>query len=101
MRKIGAPVIGIGAAGGEFLHVVARGKGRAVGREHHRAHAGIVVNIPERRMQFADQAFRQAVAGLRPVEGQHGDAAHRLAQENGCWRRRGTGGLGGGHRRFH
>jgi hypothetical protein len=82
LRKIGAPVIGVAAAGGEFLHVVAGGKGRAVGCEHHRAHACIVVNIPERGMQFGDQAFRQAVARLRPVEGQHRDAAHRLAQEN-------------------
>ena len=64
-REIGAAAIGIGAAGGQFLHVVAGGKGRAIGRDHHRAHLGVVVNVVQRRVQFGDQAFRQAVAGLR------------------------------------
>ena len=80
--EIAAAAIGIAAARGQFLHVVAGGEGRTVGRDHHRAHAGVVVNLLQRRVQFGDQAFRQAVAGLGPVEREHGDAAQRLAQEN-------------------
>jgi hypothetical protein len=84
LGEIGAPAIGISAAGGQFLHVVARGEGWTAGRDHHRAHPGIVVNFPERRMQLGDQAFREAVAGFGPIEREHADAAQRLAQEN--WR---------------
>jgi len=47
----------------------------------------------ERRMQCGDQALRQAVAARRAIEGEHGDAAQRLAQENERWRRGGAFGL--------
>ena len=87
LREIGAAAIGIGAARGQFLHVVAGGKSRAVGRDHDRADAVVVVNVLQRRVQFGDQAFRQAVAGRRPVEREHGDAAERLAQQDRRLRR--------------
>ena len=73
LGKIGAPAIGIGAARGQFLHVVAGGKRRAVGCDHHRAHAGIVVNVFQRRMQFGDHGFGQAVARRGAIERQHGN----------------------------
>jgi len=44
-------------------------------RHRHRAHARIIVNIPERRMQFGDQAFRQAIARFGPIEGEQGERA--------------------------
>ena len=65
LREIGAAAIGIAAARGQFLHVVAGGEGRTVGRDHHRAHALVVVDLLQRRVQFGDQAFRQAVARRR------------------------------------
>ena len=86
--EIGAAAIGIAAARGQFLHVVAGGKGRAVGGDHHRAHALVVVDFLQRRVQFADQAFRQAVARRGPVEREHRDAAERLAQQDRRLRRR-------------
>jgi hypothetical protein len=100
LGEIGAPAIGISATGRQFLHVVARGEGRTVGRDHHRAHLAIVVNFPERRMQLGDQAFREAVAGFGPIEREHADAAQRLAQKN--WRLWCGGACGpGGHRAIH
>ena len=79
---------------------MARGEGRAVGRDHHRAHLAIVVNFPERRVQFGDQAFRQAVAGVGTVERKHADAAQRLAQEDWWLLRGGARGLSL-HRNIH
>jgi len=73
LREIGAAAIGIGAAGGELLHVMARGKRGAAGRDHHRAHAGIVAKLVHRAVQFGDQGLRQAVARRGPVQRQHRD----------------------------
>jgi hypothetical protein len=79
--EIAAPAIGVGAAGGQFLHVVTGGKRRTAGGDHHRAHAFIVVNVRERRMQLRNQSLRQAVAGFRPIEREHGNASKRLAKQ--------------------
>ena len=45
MREVGAAAIGIGATGGHLLHIVAGGKSRAIGRDHHRSDAFVVVNV--------------------------------------------------------
>ena len=55
---VAAAAIGIGATRGQFFHVMAGREGRTVGPDHHRAHLGIVMNFPERRVQFGNQAFR-------------------------------------------
>ena len=94
LREIGAAAIGVAAPRGQFLHVVAGGEGRAVGGDHHRTHALVVVDLLQRPLQFRDQAFGEAVARGRAVERQHGDAADRLAEQDRGLRRWGAGGLG-------
>jgi hypothetical protein len=71
-----------------------------VGSNHHRAHACVVVNFQQRRVQFGDQSLRQAVAGFGPVQREHGDAAERFAQQIRRLRRGGAGGLSL-HRNIH
>jgi hypothetical protein len=93
LRKISAPPIGVAAPRGQFLHVVAGGEGRAVGGDHHRTHARVVVDLLQRPMQFRDQPFGEAVARGRAIERQHGDAANPLAEQNRGLRHWGTGGL--------
>jgi len=100
LGKIGATAIGVGAPGRQLLHVVPGGKGRTVGRDDHRPHPCIVMNFPERGIELGDQALRQAVAGLRPIEREYGDAANHLAQEDRLTRRGGACGLAR-HRKIH
>jgi hypothetical protein len=95
LGKVGAATVGIAAARGQFLHVVAGGKCRAVGRDHDCADRLVVVNFLQRIVECRDQAFRQAVARRRPIEREHGDAADFFTQEDRrlrCWC---AGGLGG------
>ena len=95
--EIGAAAIGVGAARGQFLEVVAGGKGRAVGGDHDGAHACVVRDRGERVAERREQRLRQAVAGLRPVEREDGDAAADLAQQDrrrAVRRRRRRSGLG-------
>jgi len=95
LREIGTATISIGAACGEFFHVMAGGKGRAIGRDYDRAHVSVVMNVVQRRVQLGDQTFRQAVARRRPVEREHGDVACALAQQDRRLRRWCAGRLGG------
>jgi len=82
LPEIGTAAIGIAAARGQFLHVVARGEGRTVGRDDDGADAVVVVDLLQRAVQLSDQALRQAVARRRPVEGEDADAADIFLQQD-------------------
>jgi hypothetical protein len=74
LRKVGAAAVGIAAPRRQFLHVMARGEGRAIGRDHRRARC-CRRGSRSARVQLGDQAFGEAVARAGPVEREHGDAA--------------------------
>jgi hypothetical protein len=99
LPKIGAAAIGIAAARGQFLHVVARGEGRTIGRDDDGADAVVVMDFFQRAVQLGNQALRQAVARRRPVEGEQADAADVFLQQDRRLRRGRASSLGG-HLRF-
>ena len=94
-------IFGVAASSGEFLHVVACGEGRTIGRENDGADAVVVMDLLQRGVQLRDQAFRKAVARRRPVEDQQADAADVFLQQDRRLRSRGAGSLSGHVRGFH
>ena len=80
--EIGAAAIRVLAVRIELFEIVAGGECRAVGGEHHDAHGAIMRDGGERIAERFQHRFGQAVARLRPVERQDGDAAFILAQQD-------------------
>ena len=66
----------------ELLEVVAGGKSRAVRGEYDGMHRAIMCDRGKRIAQRFEHRLGQAVARLRPVERQDGDAAHVFAQQD-------------------
>ncbi len=82
LGEVGTAAIGIAAARGHFLHVMAGGEGGTIGRDDEATHALVGADLVQRRMKLRDQSFRQAVARRGTVEGEHGNAADIFAQQN-------------------
>ena len=82
MFEIAAAAIRVLAVRVELLEIVAGGERWSVGGEHDDTHGAIMRNRGERIAERFKQCLGQAVARLRPVERQDGDAAVILAQQD-------------------
>jgi len=77
--EIGAAAIVVGAMPIELFEIVAGGKCRAVGGDHHGAHRAVMRDGGERIAERRQHASRQAVARRRPIERENSDIGHVLA----------------------
>ena len=82
LGEIGPAPVGIATPCRQFFHVVA-GREHFAGRgNYHGAHFRVIVDIPQRGIKRRDQAFRQTVTSVRPVECENGDVAGLFAQQD-------------------